>query len=72
MKHGINAEQSARARHAYKLARANSAHILWQQGIVVRDTHVREATRRALLRSGVAADVAYLYSRALYSQGQQY
>lgn len=63
MKQMITAAAAARASHAYKMSRDYNTLTLWQQG----DTFCRDAVKRALVRHGIAPDVAHIYSRALYT-----
>ena len=63
MKQMISAAAAARASRAYKSARDYNTAALWQQG----DSFCRDAVKRALIRHGIAPDVAHIYSRALYT-----
>lgn len=59
----IPAAAAARASRAYKSARDFNTAALWREG----DSFCRDAVKRALVRHGIAPDVAHIYSRALYT-----
>lgn len=63
----IPAAAAARASHAYKMSRDYNTVTLWREGFNARDTICRDAVKRALIRHGIAPDVAHIYSRALYT-----
>jgi len=63
MKKMIPAAAAARAARAYKFSRDYNTAALWREG----DSFCRDAVKRALVRHGIAPDIAYIYSRALYT-----
>lgn len=67
MKQMIPAAAAARASRAYKFSRDFNTLALWREGFDARDSICRDAVKRALVRHGIAPDVAYVYSRALYT-----
>lgn len=67
MKQMIPAAAAARASNAYKMSRDYNTSALWRDGFAARDIICRDAVKRALIRHGISPDVAYVYSRALYT-----
>lgn len=67
MKQMISAAAAARASRAYKFSRDFNTAALWRDGFAARDIICRDAVKRALIRYGISPDVAYNYSRALYT-----